>query len=161
MSPAPEIRSRQPDFVVPGLGRKSPKFVFVTINDPKDIRNPRKQTIIRSHARKDAGRKERKREGFIFVHERGTPTSAVDTLKSIPVDPARTAIPALESLGSDETENKSLDNHPDILPLLSITSLRPLGAGRGYNPFASFPIEPTPRVVQLIDSCKPHKCVGE
>jgi hypothetical protein len=149
MSEISDSRSRTPNFGT----RKSPKFVFVTINNPKDIRDRTKQTRIRSHARKDAGRRVRKQKGFHFIYESGSTVLTNDTPNPNPADPAGTVIQAPKFLECNEGGKRSSNDQPNLTLLSSIASIRPLGAGRGYNPFASFPIKSTPRVVQLIDSC--------
>jgi hypothetical protein len=160
MSQTPEFRSSLPKFAItpPDI---SPKFVFVSINKPEDIRNASKRTTIRSHARKDARRRVKKQNGFRFVYEPGTTDFAPSIPNVRPLDSAGTVLSTSEIPESNTIEERPSENLKDVPALSSIVSLRPLGAGRGYNPFASFPIESTPRVVQLIDSCRFKSTAGD
>jgi hypothetical protein len=134
--------------------KASPKFIFVTINNPKEIQDQKQQTAIRRHARKDAGRKLQRRRGFEFVYEPSTVKLSVDTCDSNIDTKTDLTIPDAKSVEASRT----IHNVPitQILQprLGSMASLRPLGSGRGFNPLAPFPVRSTPRVTQLIDSCR-------
>jgi hypothetical protein len=149
MSPIPDFRSVPSSFVESKLGSTSPKFVFVSINNPKDIRHPRNQTTIRRQARKVAGRKVQRRERFEFVPEYVTKNPDVECTDLIPVHRSEAVVLERKRSDGNTIDNKGVHSRIDFN-----ISLRPLGAGRGLNPLASFPIKSTPRVLQLINSCE-------
>jgi hypothetical protein len=149
MPQVPDFRSLTSSFVVSKPEKTSPKFVFVSINNPKDIRDPRKQTTIRRQAKKMSGRKRQQRHELGFVFESGTKDPGTDSADLKPVRRPDTVVPE-----HSESNNNLFEDQPSNSRIGFNVSLRPLGAGRGLNPFASFPIKPTPRVVQLIDSCE-------
>jgi hypothetical protein len=119
------------------LKKESPDFAFITITNPQDIKDPSKQTAIRRHARTNNSRSK---------NQRRKQTKIVFNL------------PAADSDKHEEIEEVVDNSYFDFndasdasLGSLALEYIRPLGAGRGMNPMAPFPIQLNSRMVQLVD----------
>jgi hypothetical protein len=163
MSTLNNFGSIAPTFVASVPLKKSPRFLFVTVSNPDEIKNPTKQSIIRRHAKKDADRvrKTRQNPQFESLIENQLNQPAVSH-RSIPCN-----LSAEETLG--EQQNQQVDavylssERPPVIERdkspewlnksSSLASLRPLGAGRGLNPFAPYPVEPNSRTIHALDYC--------
>ena len=125
------------------------QFAFINITDPKDLTHADNQRIIRRHAW-DAGRphKRRRRRNYTFdlsdFHPPATDYASIVPVQQVNNDHDRQ---------KDEGLKKYLEEVERIPPsqYLPIECLRPLGAGRGLDPLAPFPIPSNSRIVQLID----------
>jgi hypothetical protein len=152
--------SLEPSFVADVPNQTTPRFSFVNIQRPEELRDRTKQSLVRRHAKRDADRvKSSRRRAQIMTSstepgfEQAAPkipdTEQAENLfhdrRTEEVDDIRnsTGRPPVRSyderLGPTENMSYSLD------------ILKPLGAGRGLTPFASYPVKPTARATQLID----------
>jgi hypothetical protein len=161
MSTLNDFGSMAPTFIARVPLKKSPRFLFVTISNPDEIKNPTKQSIIRRHAKRDADRARKSRqnpqiESLTVETQFNQPTvshpSNHSTEQTLGEKQNQVDMLYLSSEGTPVTErDKSpgwLNNKPR-----SLAFLRPLGAGRGFNPFAPYPVEPNSRTIQLLDYC--------
>ena len=161
MSTLNDFGSMAPTFVANVPLKKSPKFLFVTISNPDEIKNPTKQSIIRRHAKRDADRARKSRQNPQFEslvvetqfnqpavsHPRNPSTKQTLGQKQNQVD---TLYPSSERPPVTERDKSPgwRNNKPS-----SLAFLKPRGAGRGFNPFAPYPVEPNSRTIQLLDYC--------
>lgn len=163
MSTLNNFGSIQPTFAANIPLQKSPKFLFVTISNPDEIRDPIKQTTIRRHAKRDADR----------ARKRGRKIQAESLMLESRVKQFAVSYPRVPCNSSTEhphykqkiqeadavylsTERTPVTGH-DISPerlnneSSSLAFLRPIGAGLGFNPLAPYPIEPSLSRTQLVD----------
>jgi hypothetical protein len=154
MSNTPNFRSNSPTFLVNSSVGKSPRFVFVSIHNPRDIKDPKKQKIIRRHARKDIERNKRRENKIGVVLSSNLAETATETIKSTLAG----ALSLAKEEGTHEDQQhvtgRVLNDDQAgsaYLQIPSLDFLSPIGAGRGFNPFAPLPIKATPRTVQLLD----------
>jgi len=125
------------------------QFAFINITDPKDLTHADNQRTIRRHAW-DAGcpHKRRRRRNYTFdlsdFHPPASDYASIVPIQHVNNDHDRQ---------KDEGLKKYLEEVERIPPsqYLPIDCLRPLGAGRGLDPLAPFPIPSNSRIVQLID----------
>jgi len=157
MSWIPDFRSVSPTFVVNSTANISPKFVFVSIDKPEDIRDPKRQKAIRRHARRGKEREARRRDDVGFVHEFPVANMAAESTNSDQssghLEKVKHLVQAHENPRTNDAQFPNPPS-PKALEFVSLDFLRPIGNGRGYNPLAPFPIKTTPRVIQLVDYCK-------
>lgn len=165
MSTLNDFGPTEPTFIANIPLQKSPRFLFVTISNPDEIRDPTKQTTIRRHAKRDADRARKRRHKFqagSLMLERGVKQSAVSYPRVHCNTGAEQATGKQENRKTDAvhlpTERPPVTDHntsPELLnnEFSSLDFLRPLGAGRGFNPLASYPVEPSSRKTQLLDYC--------
>ncbi|RFU24341.1 hypothetical protein B7463_g11997, partial [Scytalidium lignicola] len=158
-----DFGSISPTFVANVPVKKSPKFLFVSITNPDDIKNPTKQITIRRHAKRDANRAKNTRQNSQFKRliVQTTPNKAVVPRSSVPYNPSAPQQRSEQQWQQADTVDVSSENPPVIeqdkspeslnTNFNSLAFLRPLGAGRGLNPFAPYPVEPNSRTVQLLD----------
>jgi|SRR5579871_3223996 len=159
MSTLNDFGSIAPTFTTNVPLQKSPRFLFVTISNPDEIKEPAKQTTIRRHAKKDADRA-RKRSHKIQAE---TLVSETQVKQSVISNPS--AEQAHDKQKNQESDVVYLSNEipsvtdSDISPgqlnneSNSLAFLRPLGAGLGFNPLAPYPVELNSRQTQLLDYC--------
>lgn len=165
MSTLNDFGSIEPTFVANILLQKSPRFLFVTISNPDEIRDPTKRTTIRRHAKRDADRA-RKRSHKIqaesLMLERRVKQSAVsyprvrcNTSAEQPPGKQKNQEADAAYLSTERLPVTDRDISPERLnnESSSLAFLRPLGAGRGFNPLAPYPVEPSSRKTQLLDYC--------
>lgn len=165
MSTLNDFSSIEPTFVANIPLQKSPRFLFVTINNPDGIRDQTKQTAIRRHAKRDADRA-RKRSHKIQA-------------ESLMLErPAKQSVVSYSRLrrntGAEEPPGKQQNQKADVVYLSterppvtghnnsherlanepsSLAFLRPLGAGRGFNPLMPYPVKLSSQKSQLLDYC--------
>jgi hypothetical protein len=154
MSSPPNFRSISPTFLVKSSVDKSPRFVFVSICNPRDIRDPKKQKVIRRHARRDVERNNRSKKQLEFFRSAYIAEPAAE-----PIMRTQTAaLLQVKEQGTQEHQQHVVgrifnDDQASSATLqhASLDFLRPIGAGQGFNPFAPLPIKTTPRTAQLLD----------
>jgi hypothetical protein len=154
MSNALNFRSVSPMFLVKSNVEKSPQFVFISINNPEDIKDPQTQKIIRHHARQNAERNYRKKKTQGGFHGSCILESATQPTKSTQTGALSHVMEtAIREYQQHPTDRRLVHSHigHEGLQSQSLDFLRPIGAGRGFNPFAPLPIKTTPRTVQLLD----------
>jgi hypothetical protein len=163
MSTLRDFGSIEPTFVAHIPLKKSPKFIFVTLNNPDDIKDPTKQTTIRRHAKRDADRARKesyKLHAESLMLEGAVSQSAVSHQAVRSKNRAEQKSAKQKHKKTDDvynpTEMPSATNHNTSFELLnnksgSLAFLRPLGAGRGFNSFAPYPMERSSRNTQLLD----------
>lgn len=163
MSTLNNFRSIEPTFAANVPSQKSPRFLFVTISNPDEIRDPAKQTTIRRHAKRDADRMRktsRKVEDESLTLERRVKQAAVSYTQVLRNDSVEQPQSKQKNQEADAmyytTEMLPVADH-DISPerpsnnSSSLAFLRPLGAGLGFNPLAPYPIESGSRNAHLLD----------
>lgn len=132
--------------------KNSPKFLFVTINKPDEIKNSTRQFTIRRHAKKDADRaRKAKRQNHLVLE-----VSRLDQSTISESNPSN-LIQAEQPLGSDKQRSQQADGTYSLVAehnnqeYSSLSFLTSFGLGRG---FAAYPIEPNSREIQLLGYCR-------
>jgi hypothetical protein len=153
-----DFGSVKPTFAADVPSQKSPRFSFVNIQKPGEVRDKKKQSTIRRHAKKDSDREKfrRRRAEVELLTSESSPEH-----DAIIISPAKqpSACHRAYQKASDTLilDGKQTDNRRGF----SVDSLdldagppaiwKPLGAGRGYTPFAPYPVQATHRTTQLLD----------
>ena len=150
MSTLNNFGSIEPTFAATIPLQKSPKFLFVTISNPDEIRDPTKQTTIRRHAKRDADRA-RKRSHRIQAESVMLEGRVKQTVVSHPRVRCNTGAERPHGKQKNQISPEQLNNEST-----SLAFLRPLGAGLGFNPLAPYPVEPSSQKTQLLDYCMLH-----
>ncbi len=121
-------------------------FAFITITNPKEIKDLKKQTKIRRHARESTIRAKGQRQRYQKTVVLELPESNFgNTLLDQPMNIMRgDAIPISEK-GRDDIEEEEDPSTPFW------TFLRPIGHGRGLDPLAPFPTMVSARNRCLLD----------
>jgi hypothetical protein len=148
MTTLKDFSSIQPTFTTNVQVEKSPKFLFVTISNPNQIKSRRKQNTIRSHAKRKSDQ-ERKRKletrterlNQEFQVELSAPQHGNKQINQRNEADIELII---EQDGSRDQTNHELD---------SLAFLKPIGAGRGFNPFSPYPFQLNSKTTQLLDRC--------
>lgn len=165
MSTLNDFGSIEPTFFANIPLQKSPRFLFVTISNPDEIRDPTKQTTIRRHAKRDADRARKRRhkiqaeslmlERRVKQSEVSYPRERCNTSAEQPPGKQKTQEADAVYLSTERPPVTDHDISPERLnnESSSLAFLRPLGAGRGFNPLAPYPVEPSSRKTQLLDYC--------
>jgi hypothetical protein len=136
--------------------RKAPEFAFITITNPSQIKDSRKQTVIRRHARASTSKstisskqQRRKRLKLVFDLPEATVKSNAAILQSTNV------AQKVATTGTDEAniehDPKASSNPSSKSYELSLGWLRPIGAGRGLVPLQPFPVVPSVRMRDLTN----------
>jgi hypothetical protein len=131
--------------------RKPPDFTFITITNPRDIKDSKRQTKIRRHARESTLRLKKQRQiPMKLVFDLDSP---VDADRNVLNDPQADALrqDAAPIVGSTEDDISASEDPPFSSQMPSLDFLRPIGAGRGLNPLQPFPDAVDARMRQLID----------
>lgn len=137
--------------------RNPPDFTFITITNPKDIKDSNKQTTIRRQARTSAGRAKPKTAKPARI------TFDLPVHNS-PSKPEEEAIAAASQEPEPETIEEAVVFHQDdrfsqeirlaalkAAKLISISTLRPMSITfLGTNPLAIFPLKTNERMRQLV-----------
>ena len=127
--------------------QKPSKFAFVTITNPNDIKDSKKQTVIRRHARAStASSKQQRRKHAKLVFD------LPDTTSQVTIETNATFVQSNKSSDKETVEDETID-HSDSLTTYEMpwSSLRPLGAGRGLSPLQPFPVAVTSRDRDLVN----------
>jgi hypothetical protein len=122
---------------------KPPEFAFITITNPKDIKDSKKLSKIRRHARESTirAKHERRRQARNLVFDFPEPRAYAQTeCETALVQPTNMTQSYVTS-GMDE----------DHYLLLSSRCLRPIGHGRGVSPLAPFPTATNSRMKHILD----------
>jgi hypothetical protein len=150
MSRTSQIISTEPTFAIGVSGREAQTFSFITIQNPSELKNKHRQSLIRRHAKRDTDRskaqKYRSRVELLQAPRTAVKPQQVSCERS--PDQADLGRPGP---GKDASRQSELDYHDNEASTESLSFLRPLGAGRGLVPFANYPFEVTSRMVQLFD----------
>jgi hypothetical protein len=126
--------------------QKPSDFAFVTITNPSDIRDSKKQSVIRRHARASTtNSKRRRRQQIKLVFDLPDPASQVTAGSNVPV--LASSVDTVENVES--TSAVSIEN--DTGRHLSFESLRPIGSGRGLHPLQPFPVAANARLRHLTN----------
>ncbi|OCL09727.1 hypothetical protein AOQ84DRAFT_353898 [Glonium stellatum] len=128
---------------------KASQFAFINITNPKDLTRADNQRTIRRHAW-DAGRPHGRRRRRNYTFDLSSfYLPAVNSASIVPVQQVDNDREhqkhETSKIGFKEAEMVPHDQYPPI------DYIRPLGAGRGLDPLAPFPVPSNPRIVQLID----------
>jgi hypothetical protein len=132
--------------------QKPSKFVFVTISNPGEIKDSKKQSVIRRHARASTlSSKPKRRNQIKLVFDLPDAASQVTTESNATSSPVH-VVQSLEhtneaSIGDDMNGHSSSPSSSDI----PLDSLRPIGSGRGFLPSLTFPVAADLRVRHLTD----------
>src|ERR1051326_5268237 len=125
-----------------------PTLEFVTITNPDEIKDPAKQRKVRRHAR---------RRNRSVVSSSWKARSIVIDLPEVEPFAAPGDIvnagPPTAAYGRITLSDPTDPNNSISIPL-SLEFLRPIGAGRGLQSLAPFPIESNTRITQLVDFSK-------
>jgi hypothetical protein len=153
-----QFGSVEPTFITKAPKRTSPKFSFVTIRTPSDLRDKSKQKAIRQHAKRGVDRLKAKKYRARFltsshcVYEDETESPAEIPGKLSNDWGLLTPIELLHKSMINSKVTVCLDeSEPDNEAIIPWNSLRPLGGGRGFVPFTAYPVQPTSRMIQLFD----------
>jgi hypothetical protein len=154
MATLTNFRIAEPILAAKGLANDAQQFSFITIQRPEELKQKAKQSIIRKHAKRDVDRVKAKRH-----------RATIEPLSAGQVEARQETGNAglsaqLQTLSDGRMQwdanavTLDLDletlNEPDwTLP--PIACLQPLGAGRGFVPFAPYPVKGTSREIQLLD----------
>jgi hypothetical protein len=153
MATLKDFGSIKPTFVTNVRLEKSPKFLFVTISNPDQIKGRKQQTSIRSHAKRKSDQ-ERKRKYDIRTETLNLKPQVEPSAKQPTSKPTHQQNDALNlsteiQLIGEQDSSRHQTNHE----LGSLALLKPLGAGRGLNPFAPYPFQLNSKTTQLMDRC--------
>jgi hypothetical protein len=130
--------------------QKTPEFTFITITNPSQIKDSRKQTAIRRHARASTtSSKQQRRKRLKLVFD--LPEAKVKSNAAIvhSTDVAQKVLP--EDEANIEHDPRSSSNSSFASHELSLAWLRPIGAGRGLAPLQPFPVVPSSRMRDLTN----------
>jgi hypothetical protein len=126
--------------------QKPSDFAFVTITNPNDIRDSKKQSVIRRHARASTtNSKQRRRQQIKLVFDLPDAASQVTTATNVTV--LTSSVDTVENVES----TSAVSNESDTRRQLSFESLRPIGSGRGLHPFQPFPVAANARLRHLTN----------
>jgi hypothetical protein len=130
------------------LARKPPKFAFITITNPTEIKDSRKKTTIRRHARASTNQPNIKRRKQFKLTFDIPYIESQDTGTVQPTNLVQNEAIYVGSIGVDASgqTNRSSSSEP-----LSLSLLRPLGSGRGLLPMQSFPVDANSRIRELTN----------
>ena len=146
MSTLNNFGSIGPTFVASIPLQKSPRFLFVTISNPDEIREPTKQTIIRRHAQRDADRA-RKRSHKIQAENLMLDVATLEQYSHKTSRKTRKPMRCRLSLIMTFLLSGSTTN------LVPWHSWDHLVLVLGFTPFAPYPVELNSRKTQLLDYC--------
>jgi hypothetical protein len=150
------FRAIEPTFVADVPATEFQQFSFVTVQKPEELKNKARQRLIRRHAKRDVDRA-RARKYKSSLAPLGTPfikaTNDVNELM-------RASFPRIDQGDILTTDSRHDDlitvssGGCDVEQIPSLSFLKPLGAGRGLNPFATYPVRTTPRMNALFEYSK-------
>jgi hypothetical protein len=138
--------------------QKPSEFAFITITNPSQIKDARKQTAIRRHARASTTGKtqqRRKRLKLVFDLPDAPPQATVEhsAVVAQSVDIVQNDDTANQA--SNEQESDSSSSPYDF----SASVFKPIGAGRGLDPLHPFPFAVNSRLRDLTNfGLKPCTC---
>jgi hypothetical protein len=134
--------------------QKQSEFAFITITNPSDLKDARKQTAIRRHARLSTNSSKKQRRKYtelVFDLSDAAPQITTEDNRA-----SATSINAIQNVettyGSNVEGGKS--GKSDSLPSLdglSWTLLRPISSGRGLLPLQPFPTSANSRMRDLTN----------
>ncbi|KIW03913.1 uncharacterized protein PV09_04756 [Verruconis gallopava] len=155
--------SVEPTFVAKVPGYTSPKFSFVTITNPGDLTDKEKKRKIRQHAKRQFDRSKARTYRARFENEGAHAKSVQRTPAVVPLSNASPEPITVDQTGAQDRRLELIPSVPvarsvlTTAPLIPMSYLRPLGAGRGYEPFKAYPVPATPRMIQLLDFMVQHR----
>jgi hypothetical protein len=151
MSTLNNFGSTEPTFAANIPLQKSPRFLFVTINNPDEIRDPTKQTTIRRHAKRDSDRARKRSHKIqaesVMLGSRLYSNTSAEQPQSKQKKQEADAV-YLPPVNDHDISDERLNNESSSLALF-----RPLGAGVGFNPLAPYPVDLSSQKTQLFDYC--------
>jgi hypothetical protein len=134
--------------------QKPSQFAFISIQNPGDIKDSRKQAAIRRHARASTNRlKQQERKHLKVVFDLPDAASHVEAESHAAVLPSTNAFPNVETTHVSSVEHHSREQS-GLLPSwheLSTSYLRPIGSGRGLVPLKPFPVAADARIRDLTN----------
>jgi len=137
--------------------RDAPNFTFITITNPKDIKDSNKQTAIRRQARTNAGRTKPKRGKPVRItFDLPVEDSTISHNEEITPAILPTSEPEQEENTIVVQQNERLALEVRVAAfkaakLISISTLRPMSITfLGTNPLAIFPLKTNERMRQLV-----------
>ena len=142
-----DFRNIEPTFATSVPANQPRAFSFVTVQNPDELKQKSRQSLIRKHAKQDVDRaKARKHRATIQTLKREQPVQISPAHRN-----AGSARLASTSLASPSDGKSAANKDRNFQPLPDIEILKPIGAGRGLVPFAPYPVKPSTRDIQLFD----------
>ena len=143
-----QFRNLQPTWAAHDPSSNVQQFSFVTVLNPDELKHKTHKRQIRKHAKRDVDRVKAKRHRA-GIEDLNTKTGLVPA--SGPETPTTRTISSPLSDGAFSFDSKLQAADSDEVNFEDLEYLRPIGAGRGFEPFLSYPFKPTARMVMLLD----------
>jgi cell division septation protein DedD len=141
------FRSVDPIFATNAPTNDSQEFTFVTIRNPEELRQRARQSLIRKHAKQDVDRAKVKRH-----------RATIESLKPLTIKSPKSTRASTHKPGQSKSGQISArhDQNPGTgVPTTTETSQEKDGSlsldTQRLLPLNSYPLKPTPRMVQLFN----------